>query len=96
MQITVGIITVSDRASEGAYDDLGGPALKEAALAKGWNVLSEAIVPDDLERVQETIRSFSAQGRGLILITGRTGTAPRAVTPPAAPGLTPAAVPRVG
>jgi len=32
MQISVGIITVSDRASRGEYNDLGGPALKEAAL----------------------------------------------------------------
>jgi len=33
MQITVGIITVSDRASRGEYDDLGGPALKERLMA---------------------------------------------------------------
>ena len=87
MQITVGIITVSDRASEGAYEDLGGPALKEAALAKGWNVLSEAIVPDEIGRVQETIRAFSAQGCGLILTTGGTGIAARDVTPEAIRGL---------
>ncbi len=87
MQITVGIITVSDRASEGAYEDLGGPALKEASLAKGWNVLSEAIVPDELERIQETIRAFSAQRCGLILTTGGTGIAVRDVTPEAIRGL---------
>ncbi len=87
MQITVGIITVSDRASEGAYEDLGGPALKEAALGKGWNVLSEAIVPDEVERIQESIRAFSAQGCGLILTTGGTGIAARDVTPEAIRGL---------
>ena len=87
MQITVGIITVSDRASEGAYEDLGGPALKEAARTKGWNVLSEAIVPDEVERIQETIRAFSAQGCGLILTTGGTGIAARDVTPEAIRGL---------
>ena len=47
MQIAVGIITVSDRATAGAYDDLGGPALKEAAQKYGWQVLGEAIVPDE-------------------------------------------------
>jgi molybdopterin adenylyltransferase len=52
----VGIITVSDRASEGVYEDLGGPALKKAAEGYGWSVLAEAIVPDDLSRIQETIR----------------------------------------
>jgi len=87
MQLSVGIITVSDRASAGAYDDLGGPALKEAALAKGWNVISEAIVPDEIERIQETIRAFSGQGCGLILATGGTGIAARDVTPEAIRGL---------
>jgi molybdopterin adenylyltransferase len=82
-QIAVGIITISDRASGGDYEDLGGPALKEAARKAGWQVLSEAIVPDDAERVQQTIRSFSQQGCGLILTTGGTGVGPRDVTPEA-------------
>ena len=83
MQIQVGIITVSDRASSGKYDDLGGPALKDAAQKNGWQVLSEAIVPDDAERIRETIRSFSQQGCGLILTTGGTGIGPRDITPEA-------------
>src|SRR5947199_3491454 len=82
-QITVGIITISDRASAGEYKDLGGPALKEAAQKAGWQVLSEAIVPDSAERIQGTIRSFSQQGCGLILTTGGTGIGPRDVTPEA-------------
>ena len=83
MQIVCGIITVSDRASAGEYVDLGGPALKKFAEEKGWQVLSEAIVPDDRARIQETIRSFSQQGCGLILTTGGTGIAERDVTPEA-------------
>jgi len=83
MQITVGIITISDRASAGEYADLGGPALKEFAEKAGWQVLAEAIVPDDAKRIQETIRSFSKQGCGLILTTGGTGVAERDVTPEA-------------
>ena len=43
MQIVVGIITISDRASGGQYQDLGGPAVKAAAENHGWNVLAEAI-----------------------------------------------------
>ncbi len=81
--IPVGIITVSDRASEGAYEDLGGPALRSAVQGYGWQVLAEAVVPDDKSLIQETIRSFSAQGCGLILTTGGTGIAPRDVTPEA-------------
>jgi molybdopterin adenylyltransferase len=83
VQISVGIITISDRATAGEYDDLGGPALKEAAQKYGWQVLSEAIVPDEAARIQETICSFSNQGCGLILATGGTGVAERDVTPEA-------------
>src|SRR5213082_4295778 len=83
MEITVGIITISDRASGGQYEDLGGPAIKAAAEKRGWDVLAEAIIPDDKTRIQETIRSFSAQGCGLILATGGTGVADRDVTPEA-------------
>ena len=81
--ISVGIITISDRATSGEYEDLGGPAVREAAENYGWQVLSEAIVPDDAPRIQETIRSFSDQGCGLILATGGTGVAVRDVTPEA-------------
>jgi molybdopterin adenylyltransferase len=83
MQIQVGIITISDRASTGAYEDLGGPALKKVAQDAGWNVLGEAVIPDDAARIQETIRSFSQQDCGLILTTGGTGIAERDVTPEA-------------
>jgi molybdopterin adenylyltransferase len=87
MQIQVGIITISDRASAGDYKDLGGPALKDEAQEAGWQVLAEAIVPDDAARIQEAIRSFSKQGCGLILTTGGTGIASRDVTPEAIRGI---------
>ena len=83
MNIVVGIITISDRASGGDYKDLGGPALKDVAQKSGWQVLCEAVIPDETNRIQETIRSFSKQGCGLILTTGGTGIAPRDVTPEA-------------
>jgi molybdopterin adenylyltransferase len=83
MQITVGILTISDRASSGEYQDLGGPALKKAADDFGWQVQAEAIVSDDMGKIQETLRSFSDQGCGLILTTGGTGIAARDVTPEA-------------
>src|SRR5882724_4712637 len=86
MQITVGIIAISDRASAGDYKDLGGPALKDEAYKAGWQLLAEAIVPDDLKRIQETIRSFAQQGCGLILMTGGTGLGTRALTPEAIRG----------
>jgi molybdopterin adenylyltransferase len=82
-QIVVGVITISDRASAGDYADLGGPALKEAAQKSGWQVLCDAVIPDDSIRIQATIRSFAGQGCGLILTTGGTGITPRDVTPEA-------------
>ena len=96
LPIQVGIITVSDRASEGGYDDLGGPAVAEASRGYGWAVMAEAIVPDDLERIQEAVRSFEAQGCGLILTTGGTGIAERDVTPEAIRGLMRVEIPGFG
>ncbi len=81
--ISVGIITISDRASSGGYDDLGGPALRKVAEKSAWQILCEAVVPDEAGRIQETIRSFAQQGCGLILTTGGTGIGPRDVTPEA-------------
>ncbi len=81
--ISVGILTVSDRASSGHYHDFGGPAVRAAAEKRGWDVSCDAVVPDEAARIQEAIRSFSAQGCGLILITGGTGIAERDVTPEA-------------
>lgn len=92
----VGIITISDRASEGVYEDLGGPALRKASEGYGWTVHAEAIVPDDLTRIQDTIRSFSSQGCGLILTTGGTGIAERDVTPEAVRGIMRVEIPGFG
>src|SRR5437763_4397436 len=83
MSIPTGIITISDRASKGLYDDLGGPALKEAAQGYGWQVLAESLVPDEKRDIQRAIREQIAKGCQLILTTGGTGVAQRDVTPEA-------------
>ena len=83
MQTIVGIITVSDRASKGQYDDLGGPALKAVAEGHGWKVAAEALVPDEKRDIQRAVREQIAQGCHLILTTGGTGVALRDVTPEA-------------
>lgn len=83
MQIDVGIITISDRASRGLYDDLGGPALREAAQGYQWRVVAEALVPDEKRDIQRAIREHISKGCQLILTTGGTGIALRDVTPEA-------------
>src|SRR5437764_9374612 len=83
MQIQTGIITISDRASKGLYDDLGGPALKKAAEGYGWKVLSEVLVPDEKREIQRAVREQVNKGCALILTTGGTGVALRDVTPEA-------------
>ena len=83
MRIQVGIITVSDRATAGQYEDLGGPLLCEAADGYGWTVLAEAVVTDDIEQIQRAVLEQIAKGCHLVLTTGGTGVAPRDVTPEA-------------
>jgi len=83
MQIQAGIITISDRATQGLYDDLGGPALKKAAEGYGWKIGGESLVPDEKRDIQRAIREQVNQGCHLILTTGGTGVALRDVTPEA-------------
>lgn len=83
MQIACAIVTISDRASRGEYDDLGGPALREEAQRLGWRVVGESLVPDDIRQIQRAIREQIARGAHLVLTTGGTGVAPRDVTPEA-------------
>jgi molybdopterin adenylyltransferase len=83
MQIHVGVITISDRASKGLYDDLGGPAVKKASEGYGWKVVAETLVPDEKRDIQRAIREQISGGCLLILTTGGTGVALRDVTPEA-------------
>ncbi len=81
----IGIVTVSDRASRGDYEDLSGPAIEEALrdyLATECTY-ERRIVSDDVPRIVEAIQSFATEGCGLICTTGGTGPAPRDVTPEA-------------
>ncbi|HXD01163.1 MAG TPA: MogA/MoaB family molybdenum cofactor biosynthesis protein [Verrucomicrobiae bacterium] len=83
MEISVGVITISDRASRGEYEDLGGPAVKKAAESHGWKVIADALVPDEKRDIQRAIRELIVRGCQLVLTTGGTGVALRDVTPEA-------------
>jgi molybdopterin adenylyltransferase len=83
MPIETGVVTISDRASRGEYDDLGGPALKQAAEGYGWKIAGEKLTPDEKPEIQRAIRELINRGCQLVLTTGGTGVAPRDVTPEA-------------
>lgn len=84
--ISIGLLTVSDRASRGDYEDLGGPAmrawLEEVLLPLGVSYHSR-LVSDDREDILSALRELQGRGCCLILTTGGTGPAPRDVTPEA-------------
>jgi molybdopterin adenylyltransferase len=83
MEITVGVVTISDRASQGLYEDLGGPALVKAVETQGWRALDDRVVPDEKHAIQNAIRLQIRKGCQVVLTTGGTGVALRDVTPEA-------------
>lgn len=81
----IGLVTVSDRASRGDYEDRGGPAIRdylERVMASEWSA-EAVLVPDEQNQVAQAIRELAAAGCCLILTTGGTGPALRDVTPEA-------------
>ena len=84
--IRIGFVTVSDRASRGEYEDLGGPAMQEwlsNALSNEWEAVAR-IVPDEQEQVEAVLKELAdEQNCCLIVTTGGTGPALRDITPEA-------------
>jgi len=86
MKAKIGILTMSDRASEGTYEDKSGPAIKE--VLDGW-IVSEReyfyeVIPDELDLIKERlVHMVDVLGCDLVLTTGGTGPAVRDVTPEA-------------
>ncbi len=81
----IGILTVSDRASQGTYEDLSGPAIESALrdyLVTDCEIRRQ-VIPDEIPQIEEAIRSLAAEGCALLCTTGGTGPAPRDVTPEA-------------
>ncbi len=84
MSLRVGILTVSDRSARGERLDLSGPALRQAAASRNWEVAVAAILPDEMEEVADLLAKWADRGDlDLILTTGGTGFAPRDITPEA-------------
>ena len=84
--VRVGIVTVSDRASRGEYQDLGGPAIRDCLaeiLSCAWEPVARTI-PDERPLIESTLRELcDEEGCCLVVTTGGTGPARRDVTPEA-------------
>lgn len=85
MEVKIGIITVSDRASAGIYEDLSGPAIKKVidSYLKSDFTTVYKVIPDEQHIIEQTIKSMAKQKCSLILTTGGTGPALRDITPEA-------------
>lgn len=85
-ELLIGLVSISDRASTGVYEDKGIPALREwfgAALASPWR-METRLIPDDQATIEATlVELVDTVGCHLVLTTGGTGPAPRDVTPEA-------------
>ena len=84
--VLIGLVSISDRASQGVYEDQGIPALRqwlEDALTTAWQNVAY-IIPDERAQIEATLCELvDEQGCCLVLTTGGTGPAPRDVTPEA-------------
>lgn len=84
--IKIGVITVSDRASKGEYDDLSGPSIIETLndyLTTNWEPIYQ-VIPDEQKTIENTIKQMADEfSCALIVTTGGTGPALRDVTPEA-------------
>lgn len=84
--IKIGVITVSDRASKGEYDDLSGPSIIETLkdyLTIKWEPIYQ-VIPDEQKTIENTIKQMADEfSCALIVTTGGTGPALRDVTPEA-------------
>ena len=82
----IGILTVSDRASRGVYEDLGGPAIRSTLteiLSCSWEAVAR-VIPDEQPLIEQTLQQLCDQeGCCLVVTTGGTGPARRDVTPEA-------------
>ena len=83
--VTFGVLTASDRASSGEYEDLSVPAIStfiSLAISNPFTI-ERRVVPDELDVIEATLIELCEVGCSVIITTGGTGPAPRDVTPDA-------------
>lgn len=84
LMISAGIITVSDKGSQGKREDLSGPAIAEMLADVAIVVKHTAVIPDETDKIKEAIIDFAdVKKMDIILTNGGTGVSPRDLTPDA-------------
>lgn len=84
MSYQAAVITVSDRASAGVYEDKSGPAVAAMLKEAGYEVVYTSIVPDEQEKIsEELIFCVDEKHCDIVITSGGTGLSPRDVTPEA-------------
>ena len=79
-----GIITISDKGSQGKREDLSGPAIAKMLAGAAISIDKTIIIPDEIDQIAQTIIQFAdIEKLDLILTTGGTGVSPRDLTPDA-------------
>jgi molybdenum cofactor synthesis domain-containing protein len=81
--VKAAVITCSNRSAAGERADDSGAMLSDWLAGSGHEVVSRAVVPDEVEAIREAVRSAVAAGAAVVLSTGGTGLTPTDVTPEA-------------
>jgi molybdopterin adenylyltransferase len=95
MTVRIGVLTVSDRVSRGAMEDLGGPAIGAMLGSDEFEISRTGVVPDEADVIADTLVAWADGGLDVILTTGGTGLGPRDVTPDATERVTDRSVPGI-
>jgi molybdenum cofactor synthesis domain-containing protein len=77
------VVTASNRAAAGVYEDRSGRALAEGLTALGFEVEGPRVLPDDRDELEAVLRASVDAGVDVVLTTGGTGLSPTDVTPEA-------------
>jgi molybdenum cofactor synthesis domain-containing protein len=93
----VAILTISDTVARSERDDQSGPAVRDACRARGWEVVSLEVAPDEKHVIEAALLNLAVSGAvDLVLTSGGTGVGPRDVTPEATRAVCKKLIPGLG
>ncbi|EEI81925.1 MogA/MoaB family molybdenum cofactor biosynthesis protein [Anaerococcus tetradius] len=96
MIFTAAVLTISDRASAGIYEDKSGKLLEKELRDFGIEPVKYEIIPDDFEKIKEKLIEYSNEAISLVITSGGTGLSKRDNTPEASLAVFDKRVPGIG